>query len=91
MRHCSVQVRGLLTRDELERYNHLFDVGHYLEEQKKYDLVYIVQKEIDLLILPAIERLKDKGRQRDRDTEDYLARKAQIDQQMLDIESEDES
>jgi hypothetical protein len=91
MRHCSVQVRGLLTRDELERYNHLFDVGHYLEQQNKYDLVYIVQKEIDLLILPAIERLKEKGRQRDRDTEDYLARKAQIEQQMLDIAEDDEN
>lgn len=91
MRHCSVQVRGLLTKDELERYNHLFTVGHYLEEQQRYDLVAIVQKEIDLLILPAIERLKEKGRQRDRDTEDYLARKAQIEQQLKTLELEDET
>ena len=72
MRHCSVQVRGLLTRDELERYNALIEVGQYLESQKRHDLAYPVQKEIDLLIMPAIERLKEKGRQRDRMTEDYL-------------------
>ncbi|MFE5323931.1 hypothetical protein ACFQ88_35175 [Paenibacillus sp. NPDC056579] len=75
MRHCSVQVRGLLTREELDRYNALMDVGHYLESQTRYDLVYTVQKEIDILILPAIERLKEKSRQRDRDTEAYLAQK----------------
>jgi len=72
LRHCSVQVRGLLTRDELDRYNALIDVGHFLESQKRHDLAYTVQKEIDLLILPAIERLKDKGRERDRMTEQYL-------------------
>lgn len=72
MRHCSVQVRGLLTRDELDRYNALIEVGSYLEEQSRYDLAYNVQKEIDLLILPAIERLKDKGRDRDRATAEYL-------------------
>lgn len=75
MRHCSVQVRGLLTRDELDRYNALMEVGHFLESQSRYDLVYPVQKEIDILILPAIERLKEKGRQRDRDTEEYLRSK----------------
>ncbi|CAG7647300.1 hypothetical protein ACFQI7_20015 [Paenibacillus allorhizosphaerae] len=75
MRHCSVQVRGLLTREELDRYNALMDVGHYLETQNRYDLVYTVQKEIDTLILPAIERLKEKSRQRDRDTELYLRQK----------------
>ncbi|MBP1156763.1 MULTISPECIES: hypothetical protein [unclassified Paenibacillus] len=75
MRHCSVQVRGLLTRNELDRYNALMDVGHYLESQERYDLVHTVQKEIDILILPAIERLKEKSRQRDRDTEEYLRRK----------------
>jgi hypothetical protein len=79
MRHCSVQVRGLLTRDELDRYNALIDVGHYLESQNRYDLVYPVQKEIDLLILPAIERLKEKGRQRDRDTADYLSQQQELD------------
>jgi hypothetical protein len=79
MRHCSVQVRGLLTRDELDRYNALIDVGHYLESQNRYDLVYPVQKEIDLLIMPAIERLKEKGRQRDRDTADYLSQQQALD------------
>ncbi len=72
MRHCSVQVRGLLTKEELSRYNDLIDVGHYLETQKRHDLAYFVQREIDILILPAIERLKDKGRERDRMTESYL-------------------
>ena len=72
MRHCSVQVRGLLTREELDRYNALIEVGSYLEDQTRYDLAYNVQKEIDLLILPAIERLKDKGRARDRATAEYL-------------------
>lgn len=62
MRHCSVQVRGLLTREELDRYNGLIEAGSYLEDQSRYDLAYHVQKEIDVLILPAIERLKDKGR-----------------------------
>jgi hypothetical protein len=73
VRHCSVQVRGLLTRAELDRYNALMDVGHYLESQNRYDLVHTVQKEIDILILPAIERLKEKGRQRDRADEAFLA------------------
>jgi len=66
MRHCSVQVRGLLTRSELDRYNALMEVGGFLEAQNRYDLVYTVQKEIDYLIQPAIERLKEKGRERDR-------------------------
>ncbi|MHA7965678.1 hypothetical protein ACX93W_16260 [Paenibacillus sp. CAU 1782] len=77
MRHCSVQVRGLLTRDELDRYNALMEVGSFLESQNRYDLAYPVQKEVDLLIQPAIERLKDKGRERDRATREYLdAKKA---------------
>ncbi|ULL18200.1 hypothetical protein DVH26_29290 [Paenibacillus sp. H1-7] len=88
MRHCSVQVRGLLTREELDRYNALMDVGHYLESQTRYDLVYTVQKEIDILILPAIERLKEKSRQRDRDTEAYLAQKNSA---LLEDEDDDES
>jgi hypothetical protein len=67
-----VQVRGLLTRDELDRYNALIEVGSYLENQKQYELAYTVQREVDILILPAIERLKEKSRQRDRDTEEYL-------------------
>ena len=73
MRHCSVQVRGLLTRDELDRYNALLEVGSFLESQKRYDLSYTVQQEVDRLIQPAIERLKEKGRQRDRADEEYLA------------------
>ncbi|MBW4839211.1 MAG: hypothetical protein KZY74_07430 [Paenibacillaceae bacterium] len=72
MRHCSVQVRGLLTRDELDRYNALMEVGSYLESQQQYDLAYTVQKEVDLLILPAIERLKEKSRDRDRATAEFL-------------------
>lgn len=90
MRHCSVQVRGLLTRSELDRYNALMDVGHYLEMQQRHDLAGVVQKEIDLLILPAIERLKEKSRQRDRDTEEYLSRKAEIERQMAALAAEDE-
>lgn len=73
MRHCSVQVRGLLTRPELDRYNALMEVGSYLEQQNRHELAYIVQKEVDLLIQPAIERLKEKGRMRDRMTAEYLA------------------
>jgi hypothetical protein len=76
MRHCSVQVRGLLTREELDRYNALMEVGSFLEAQTRYDLAYTVQHEVDLLIMPAIERLKEKSRQRDRDTEAYLNSKA---------------
>jgi hypothetical protein len=90
MRNCSVQVRGLLTRDELDRYHALLDVGHFLEASVKYDLVAIVQKEIDILILPAIERLKEKSRQRDRDTEAYLARKAQMDAELAAIRDEED-
>lgn len=75
MRHCSVQVRGLLTRDELDRYNALMDVGHYLESQKRHDLAYVIQQEIDRLVQPAIERLKEKSRERDRLTEEYLKSK----------------
>ncbi|AJY75775.1 hypothetical protein [Paenibacillus beijingensis] len=75
MRHCSVQVRGLLTRDELDRYNALMEVGSFLESQNRYDLAYTVQQEVDRLIQPAIERLKDKGRERDRATQEYLESK----------------
>lgn len=78
MRHCSVQVRGLLTREELERYNALMEVGGFLEAQNRYDLAYTVQREVDALIQPAIERLKEKSRQRDRDTEAYLNSKLQL-------------
>ncbi|MGD8192105.1 hypothetical protein ACQCN2_19215 [Brevibacillus ginsengisoli] len=85
MRHCSVQVRGLLTRDELDRYHNLMEVGSYLESQKRHDLAYHVQKEVDLLIQPAIERLKDKGRERDRENLRFM-----IDNGLLDKEDEDE-
>ncbi|SFE54130.1 hypothetical protein SAMN04487969_103299 [Paenibacillus algorifonticola] len=88
MRHCSVQVRGLLTRDELDRYNALMEVGSYLESQNRYDLAYPVQKEVDLLIQPAIERLKDKGRERDRATQEYLEAK-RLGQDEEDDEEED--
>ncbi|MFF2480747.1 hypothetical protein [Paenibacillus sp. NPDC058071] len=87
MRHCSVQVRGLLTREELDRYNALMEVGSYLESQSRHDLAYTVQKEVDILILPAIERLKEKSRQRDRDTEQYLESKRL---EALQIDDEDD-
>jgi hypothetical protein len=72
MRHASVQVRGKLTREELERYENLLEVGKFLESANRYDYAYIVQKEIEVLIAPAIERLKDKGRERDRINQDFL-------------------
>ncbi len=84
MRHASVQVRGLMTKEELERYNGLMEVGAYLEEQGKHDYAYLVQKEIDILILPAIDRLKEKGRERDRENLRYM-----IDNGLLD-EDDDE-
>jgi hypothetical protein len=90
MRHCSVQVRGLLTRDELDRYNALMEVGSYLESQTRYDLVAVVQAEVDLLIQPAIERLKEKGRARDRMTQEYLEekRRAEVEAQLRALEEE---
>jgi hypothetical protein len=48
------------------------EVGGYLEDQNRYDLVYMVQKEIDILILPAIERLKEQSRDRDLATAEFL-------------------
>ncbi|MBY0205420.1 hypothetical protein NKT34_01975 [Paenibacillus polysaccharolyticus] len=84
MRHCSVQVRGLLTREELDRYNDLMQVGGYLEEQNQYDLAYIVQKEVDILILPAIERLKEKSRDRDRATAEFLESLKAVDEEEQD-------
>lgn len=91
MRHCSVQVRGLLTRDELDRYNALMEVGSYLESQTRYDLVAIVQAEVDLLIQPGIERLKEKGRARDRMTQEYLEekRRTEWEAQMRELEEDD--
>ncbi|HJV46522.1 MAG TPA: hypothetical protein VJ824_12455 [Bacillota bacterium] len=72
MRHSSVQVRGKLTREELDRYENLFEVGKFLEASNRYDLAYIVQKEIDLLILPAIERLKAGSKERDRINQEFI-------------------
>lgn len=92
MRHCSVQVRGLLTRDELDRYNALMEVGGYLESQQRYDLSAVVQAEVDLLIQPGIERLKEKGRQRDRMTQAYLEerRRAEWEAQMREALGDEE-
>ncbi|MBD3917476.1 hypothetical protein H8B09_01815 [Paenibacillus sp. PR3] len=92
MRHCSVQVRGLLTRDELDRYNSLMEVGSFLESNDRYDLAYHVQKEVDLLIMPAIERLKDKGRERDRATAEYLEekRRQQLAAELAELDNEDD-
>lgn len=75
MRHCSVQVRGLMTREELDRYNSLMEVGKFLEGQRRHDLASVIQREIDRLIQPAIERLKEKSRERDRMTEAYRSGK----------------
>jgi hypothetical protein len=83
MRHASVQVRGLLTREELERYNALMEVGSFLEAHNRYDLAHHIQKEVDILILPAIERLKEKGRERDRENLRYM-----IDHGLLDDDDE---
>ncbi len=61
-----------MTREELDRYNALMEVGSFLESQQRYDLSYTIQKEVDILILPAIERLKEKSRDRDRATAEFL-------------------
>lgn len=92
MRHCSVQVRGLLTREELDRYNALMEVGSYLESQTRYDLSAVIQAEVDLLIVPAIERLKEKGRERDRQTAEFLEqrRREEWERQMCEAMKEDE-
>lgn len=57
MRPLSVQVRGLLSRDEMERYNDLWEVGKFCEAGDRFDLARKVQREIDLLAEPAIEKL----------------------------------
>jgi hypothetical protein len=66
-------------------------VGSYLESQSRYDLVAIVQAEVDLLIQPGIERLKEKGRARDRMTQEYLEdkRRAEWEAQMRDLDEEE--
>lgn len=78
MRHASVQVRAKLTKEELERYENLFEVGKFLESQNRYDLAYHIQREIEYLISPAIERLKEGSKERDRLNQDFLAQ--QIDE-----------
>jgi hypothetical protein len=57
MRPISVQVRGLFTRDQMERYNDLWEVGKFCEESGRFDLARKVQREIELLAQPAIEKL----------------------------------
>ncbi|MFD2169134.1 hypothetical protein [Tumebacillus lipolyticus] len=57
MRPISVQVRGLLNREEIERYNDLWEVGKFLEGAGKFDLARTIQREIDLLAEPAVEKL----------------------------------
>lgn len=57
MRPMSVQVRGLFTREEMERYNDLWEVGKYLESQGRFDLAQKIQKEIEIVAQPAVEKL----------------------------------
>ncbi|UKL00168.1 hypothetical protein [Brevibacillus brevis] len=83
MRHASIQVRGLMVREEMDRYNAMMEVGAFLEEQGRHDLAWHVQREVDILILPAIERLKEKGRERDRENLRYM-----IDNGLLDDEDD---
>lgn len=57
MRPISVQVRGLLGREEIERYNDLWEVGKFLEGEGRFDLARKIQREIDLIAEPAVEKL----------------------------------
>lgn len=61
-----------MTKEEMDRYQALMEVGAFLEEQGRHDLSWHVQREVDILILPAIERLKEKGRERDRENLRYM-------------------
>jgi hypothetical protein len=72
MRHASVQVRGKLTKEELERYERLMEIGKFLETQNQYDYAYVIQREVEILITPAIERLKDQSKERDRINKEFL-------------------
>jgi hypothetical protein len=84
MRHASVQVRALLTEDERHRYEKLFEVGKFLESQNRFDLAYTVQREIEYVIQPAIERLREKGRQRGkREYLDDIISRSRNDQEQL--------
>lgn len=81
MRHASVQVRALLTEDERHRYDKLFEVGKFLESQNRPDLAYHIQRELEHLIQPAIGRLQEKGRQRNREYLDDIVSRARSDQE----------
>ncbi|KEO85092.1 hypothetical protein [Tumebacillus flagellatus] len=58
MRPISVQVRGLFSREEMERYNDLWEVGKFCEGSGRFDLARIVQREIEWLAQPAVEKLQ---------------------------------
>jgi hypothetical protein len=68
------------------------EVGSFLESNDRYDLAYHVQKEVDLLIMPAIERLKDKSRERDRATAAYLEekRRQQLEAELAELDNADD-
>lgn len=84
MRHASVQVRALLTEEERGRYEKLFEVGKFLESQNRYDLAYTIQRELEILIEPAIERLQEKGRQRgNREYLDSIVSRAHNDEEQI--------
>ncbi|BAU26890.1 hypothetical protein DFP93_12732 [Aneurinibacillus soli] len=84
MRHASVQVRALLTEDERGRYEKLFEVGKFLESQNRHDLAYTIQRELETLIEPAIERLQEKGKQRgNRDYLDPIVSRAHNNEEQL--------
>ncbi|WCN38449.1 hypothetical protein [Aneurinibacillus uraniidurans] len=84
MRHASVQVRALLTEDERGRYEKLFEVGKFLESQNRHDLAYTIQRELEVVIEPAIERLQEKGKQRgNRDYLDPIVSRANNNEEQL--------
>lgn len=80
-----------MTREELERYNALMEVGAWLEAQGRYDYAAVLQAEVDRLIQPAVERLKAKSRERDRMTQEFLEqrRRAEWEAQMKQLEEEE--
>ncbi len=53
------------------------DIGQLLEQQREYDRASVIQREVDRLIVPAIERLKEKSRARDAQTSAYVQEKAE--------------
>jgi hypothetical protein len=58
MRPISVQVRGLFSREEMDRYNNLWEVGKFCESSGRFDLARIIQHEIETLAQPAVEKLQ---------------------------------